>query len=216
MLCLRMICGTRDKRNRWGVGDRGFVAAKPLTFQPLLWIAVIGVLGVLAFPAGVSAGSAHVGQNLKGWGTRQAHVQYYQKMIAQYNQSPERFSQRYRLMTRSIRTPKFFEHMSVRLLSNPARFVTYHHCFSKFLDGQMRTFQSPLTNGTPSNSGSNLQAAQQLNGGGGNNGGGTSPGSPLVPEPSSILLVGSAVLVGGFVRWRQIRRQSVALLATIA
>lgn len=189
-------------------------------FNNSLWLWVLVLLGQMLIPSTAAAGSVHVGHksvagSIKSWGAMGSHKNFYERMMAKYNSNPSAFTRRHHLMSKAIRNPTFHDAMVNRFLSNPDRFIYYHPCFSRFLDGGLASRQDPtplLPETTPWNKPIALETISS--------GGNIQPG-PLpdpstlsVPEPSSLVLLGVAAILGcgylGRNRVRsEVRRQSV-------
>jgi len=176
-------------------------------FTRLVKVRLLVMSGVLLYPAMGFAGATHVGGSLakftlNHWSDHEAHVNFYQQMMNEHDHVPVAFADRHHLMARALSDHHFNEVMINRLLNHTDKFIVAHPCFSRFLDGELHLMQLHRMNEITGTHVSTkiISAAEGQSGGGSTSLAPLSsdPPSVAVPEPSSMILVGSAgIFVGG-------------------
>ena len=163
------------------------------------------LLPQVMIPGTAAAGSVHVGHKsvaggIKSWGAMGSHQNFYERMMAKYNSNPVAFTNRHHLMSKAIRNPTFHDAMVNRFLSHPDRFIHYHPCFSRFLDGELAARQQQTPTPEPPAPTPSVKpiVSETITSGGNIQPGPLPDPQPLsVPEPSSLAMLGVATILGG-------------------
>jgi hypothetical protein len=172
----------------------------------------------LAFVAGawlglagpITSQAASIRARATAPGTDPRNLSLYERTVAQRNANPTRFDRMHPMWGKLISNQNFYESMVARLTLNPGRFEFYHPTFWRLVDGAMQYNQQPQVLEPPaggSDGGSSGQEGENPPPGGddggnpppgGDNGGGDpDPGPTPTPEPSSLLMIVTALVVGG-------------------